>query len=117
MLITKFRNVSKGNLVGFANVDLPSGMFINDISIFCKNGFRWINFPSREFEVEGVKKYAPYCGLKEKEKKDAFQNAFLKALDEHIRLNPVVEVKAPTEEFGSSKGQGKTSYPQEDLPF
>lgn len=88
MEIKKFTPMNKGSLLGFANVLITKwNFFINDISVFQKEGRRWISFPSRPYEVDGEKKYFPNVGFETREFKDAFQEKFLEALDAWMLAN------------------------------
>lgn len=85
---TAFKQVNKGVLVGFANIFVPKwGVEIYSISLFEKNGKRWISMPSREYEDknDGEKKYMPYIRFKEKSHGDLFAS---KAMDAIVKFCP-----------------------------
>jgi len=77
----KYKVLNKGSLEGFANIFVPSwGIEINGIAIFRKNGKRWVNFPSKEYESDGVKKYYPYIRFKDDKHKDLFDFEVIEAI-------------------------------------
>jgi hypothetical protein len=68
------RRIGKGTLVGSFDVELSSGMKINGMMLFEKDGRRWVNFPSKEWiDKEGNKKYLPLLEFTSPEVRDRFQ--------------------------------------------
>lgn len=60
MKITKLRPCNKGALRAFFNLEIEKmGIEIRDMALYQKDGRFWVNLPSREFEVDGEKKWAP----------------------------------------------------------
>jgi hypothetical protein len=60
MKITKLRPCNKGALRAFFNIEIEKmGIEIRDMALYQKNGNHWVNLPSREFEVDGEKRWAP----------------------------------------------------------
>lgn len=105
MEITKYRELNKGNLLGFASVKISKwGFYINDLAIFSKNGNRWINFPSRSYESPEGTKYASYCGFEEKEMKSSFDSKFFECLDKYLQDQP-------------SKEESSSNFKPDDMPF
>jgi len=47
--ITNFRPFQKGSLQAFFSMVLPSGLIVNEVRLFEKNGGRWLGMPSRKF--------------------------------------------------------------------
>lgn len=89
MEVLKYRSVDKGNLLGFLNLKVTKwGVALNDLSVFQKNGHRWVNLPSRQYEQDGEKKFFPYISFETKEMKDAFSKKVLEALDEFSKVQP-----------------------------
>ena len=57
----KYKSYVKGTLLGFADIFVPKwGVEIYGLTYHQKDGKRWVNFPSREYEKDGEKKHAPY---------------------------------------------------------
>jgi hypothetical protein len=68
------RRIGKGSLVGSFDCELPSGLKINGMLLFEKDGRRWVNPPSKEWtDREGAKKYLPILEFTSPEVKDRFQ--------------------------------------------
>lgn len=99
MKITRYRPMQdKGCLVAFfslefvmrfgPNMEYVAPFAINDMKFFNKNGQQWVSPPDREYQTpEGEKKYAPYCGIFDKERNQEFQKLVLDALTQHLRQN------------------------------
>ncbi len=108
----RFKSHSKGALLGFADFRLPKmGIEIFGCSVHQKNGRRWVNLPSREYENElGEKKYASHVRFIEQAHYNAFGEQALKAIDKWCEENN--QVATPQEpEFG---GDFKVD---EEVPF
>ena len=66
MRLLDFRPMSKGALRGFASVELPNGMQINDCAVCVSNGKAWAALPAKpvldrdgqHVEKDGKKQYA-----------------------------------------------------------
>jgi hypothetical protein len=75
-----FRPLSKGTLIGFAEVELPRwGLTINDVAIHSKNGKFWAQQPAKprmtggEVQFENGKiHYTPILGWRDREVSDRF---------------------------------------------
>ena len=78
-----FKSFTKGCLLGFADIYVPKwGVEIYSISLFQKNGHRWVSFPSKEYKDEkGETKYSQFMRFKEKDHSDAFGDVVMKAID------------------------------------
>ena len=77
--IDSIKNVSYGTLKGFATATV-GGIKISDIKIIQQEGQKpWISLPSREFEVEGQKKYKPIVEIVDPDLKGALAAAILDA--------------------------------------
>jgi hypothetical protein len=79
----RFNTINKGSCVGFADIRVPEfkNMEIFGITLYEKDGKRWINFPSKMYEAEGVKKYSPYFRFPEKEDYDNFCSDTKRAIE------------------------------------
>jgi len=79
----KFIPKSAGALQGFADIFIAKWQVeIFGVKLFMKNGHRWVSFPSRETEEDGVKKYWPYLRFRTKEHQDLFSSKVLFAIDD-----------------------------------
>jgi len=84
IVCTGFKRIDKGLLVGFASVFVPKwGLEIFGISLFEKNGKKWISMPSREYEDknEGKKKYFPHIKFREKSHAELFEEKVKAAIE------------------------------------
>ena len=85
-----FKAKNSGALQGFADIYIPKwGVEIFGVSLFMKNGHRWVSFPSRESVVDGEKKYWPYLRFKEKGHMDVFAKKVMDAIDRWCALQPI----------------------------
>jgi len=81
----KFTPYKKGNLQGFADLYVDKwGVTIYGCSLFKKEGKRWINFPSKEYEEEGEKKFIPMMNFESKHHQFAFSEKAKQAIDQFI---------------------------------
>lgn len=97
---TNYRYVGKGAVVGFINIFVPKwGLEINDITLFMKDGRKWISFPCRMYEKDGEKKYFPYIRFKNKDHSVAFQNKVLDALDKFCSQNSSESVSTSSDDM------------------
>lgn len=82
--IMKFEMVNKGALVARFNVKMHKwgGLVIKDCSLFESNGKKWINLPSRQYEVDGKKKYASYLSYEDRNIDEKFRESIMKAAED-----------------------------------
>lgn len=115
MKIKEFRPFEKGFLKGFATIVLDkfAGLEINSVSVFDKNGVRWMSFPSRQYESEGKKMYAGYLKFPDSGVMKRFQDDFFKELDAWIKANPV----QPQGNQATQQGSQQAPPYNEELPF
>lgn len=102
-----FKAHKSGSLLGFANLFVPKmGLEIFGLSLHQKEGKRWLNMPSREYEDEnGERKYLSIIRFREK----SHYNAFIDKAKECIEkwcVNNGEEISVGSEEFQ-----------QEEMPF
>lgn len=70
--------------MGAASIFVPKwGIEIHGITLHQKDGKRWINFPSRQYEKDGEKKYMPYFRFPNKDHYSLFCDAVKKAIERH----------------------------------
>jgi hypothetical protein len=76
------RKINKGALIGFFDVELPSGMKLNSCTLLEKDGKRWIGLPSREWvKADGTKSYVPIVEIPDRDAREKFTNAVLPAAE------------------------------------
>jgi hypothetical protein len=64
----------KGTLIGFFDLEMPSGLIVRGAMLFEKNGKRWIGFPSKEWvKSDGTKGYMPLLEFADRSISDKFQ--------------------------------------------
>ena len=87
--IREWRPLRKGSLVGFAKVELPSGMILNDVTILSGDRGAWASPPSKPMidrdgiamkDANGKLKYSPVVEFASKEVRERFSNAVVEAL-------------------------------------
>lgn len=105
--ITRYTQIGKGSLVGRFNIKIEKwgGFVIRDMTYFQKAHQRWIAFPSKQFEIDGEKKYMHYNLFEDPKNQAAFQEKVLRALDEFFSKNNELET------------QNKSENNQNELPF
>lgn len=76
--VTNARKLSKGALIGFFDVTLPSGMKLKGCTLLEKDGKKWIGLPSREWtKADGTKSYVPIIEIPDRDARDKFNAAVL----------------------------------------
>lgn len=85
IVCTAYKAINKGSLLGVFNIFIPKwGVEIRNMTLCQKNGSRWVNFPSMEYEnKQGEKKYAPYLSFKEPTHSTMFQEKVKRAIEKH----------------------------------
>lgn len=121
MKVTKYNKVDKGYLLGFFNIlfktedGLP--MFINKLKLWQKNGRRWTSFPDEKYQdSSGQDKYAPYCGMVDRESSDKIQKRILLALDEYFKQG-APSVFPTTNKSNGEQANGQESDLQKVVEF
>ena len=105
--IIKLDLINKGALIARFSIKLhkAGGMVIRDCTFFDAAGNRWINFPSKEYEVDGKKKYFQYVTYENQDVDKKFKEAILR------------EVLAYLEKMGATQKQQTQKNNEEELPF
>jgi hypothetical protein len=78
--ISNARKLNKGALIGFFDVQLPSGIKLNGCTLLSKKdgSGRFIGLPSKEFvKSDGTKAYQPVVEIPDREARDKFTSAVL----------------------------------------
>ena len=99
--ILKFEMVNKGAMIARFNVKMHKwgGLIIKECSLFESNGKKWINLPSRQYEVDGKKKYASYLQYEDRGLDDKFKESIMHAAEEHKqKMVPMSFAVSPNEE-------------------
>ena len=72
--ISNSRRIGKGTSVGAFDLEMPSGLKINGVMLFEKDGGRWIGFPSKEWtKRDGAKGFSPFIEFASSEARERFQ--------------------------------------------
>ena len=106
--ITHYKPNDKGFKVANISIKIPKwgNFLIRDITVFVKDGKRWLSMPNRSFDQDGQKKYFHFVSFENREIGDKFQAEVLKALDKYL------ETQNPKVLSTSSAG-----YVEEPVPF
>ena len=101
----RYKSVHKGTLLGYADLYIPkTGLEIYGCSLYQKDGKRWINFPSKEYQDEvGQKKFAPMLRFRDKAHMEGFTKIAKEAIEKKCA------------EMGQSFQE--PSYQDEEVPF
>lgn len=105
MKIINFKALEKGTLRGFFDVVIEEWGMTISCSYFDKDGKKWVNLPSMQYEKDGVKKYQSLVKFDDARYKK-FQDAVLRliATGEYETVQP----KAPLHVVAEQ---------DDDLPF
>jgi hypothetical protein len=71
--VSNAKSMRKGTLLGFFDLEMPSGLIVRGAMLFEKNGKRWVGFPSKEWvKSDGTKGYMPLLEFSSREISDKF---------------------------------------------
>ena len=74
--LSNARRINKNMLIGAFDLEMPSGLKVNGVMLFEKDGKRWVGFSSREWlKQDGTKQYTPLIEFASPEVRERFQNA------------------------------------------
>lgn len=80
--VTNFKPFAKGSLVGFFDVEFPSGLILRECSLYSKDGKRWVNPPSRKFTgKDGETRYQRMVDFVSAKAANQFRDAAIAAID------------------------------------
>lgn len=84
--IMDYRPINKGYLLGVVNIKIKDwhNFIIRRIKVFDKQGNRWINMPSEEYEKDGKKQYFALNAFEDPKLQMSFQNKFFNALETYL---------------------------------
>jgi hypothetical protein len=83
MRLVSFKLVGKGALIGFANIELPNGLKIDDCPVLTSHGKVWATFPAkpqlgkdgRQIVVDGKKQFAAILAWPDRATADRWSDA------------------------------------------
>ena len=87
--IRDWRPMHKGSLLGFAKVEMPSGMILHDVTVLSGERGAWASPPSKPQinrdgaiikDDSGKTRYAPIIEFKSKETRQRFSDGVVEAL-------------------------------------
>jgi hypothetical protein len=87
--ILEWRPLRKNSLLGFAKIQLPSGMVVSDVTVLASERGPWASPPSKPMisrdgavlkDDNGKIKYAPVISFASKTLRDRFSHAVIEAL-------------------------------------
>ena len=85
IVCTKYHSINKGSVVGSANIYIPKwGVEIYGVTLFEKDGKRWVSLPQKEITKDGEKKYLSFMRFKEKSHMEAFGEKVKDAIDKFV---------------------------------
>lgn len=95
--IVKFTSVDKKALRGLVTVKVPKwgNFIIRDLSYFESGPRRWVSWPTKGEQVDGVIKYTPTCQFESSEISSAFLKQVLDELTNYLNSQRVSQA-APT---------------------
>ena len=80
--VLHFKPFNSKTLKGWFDIAIPSlGMKISGFGLHERDGERWLSLPSREYESNGERKFAPIVEFVDKSSRETFQRAALNAFD------------------------------------
>ena len=89
MKVLDWREMRKGSLLGFAKIELPSGMVLNDCTVLMGNNGPWASPPSKPMiskdgiamkDAEGKQKYVPIVEFASKEVRERWSAGVVEAV-------------------------------------
>jgi hypothetical protein len=119
MKIIQYKPIDKGHTKGYITLFVPAwGLNIYNITLYEKDGKKWISFPSKSYEKDGTTKWFSYLRFENQEHMAKFSNEVLKALDDYLAKQtpkPVNPVKSATQQEVQWMDWEKNS--DDGLPF
>lgn len=87
--IQKFELINKGTLIARFNCKMLKwgGLIIRDCTLFESGANTWVNLPSKQYEVEGKKKFFSYLAYEDRALDDKFKEMILKAASDYMEKN------------------------------
>jgi hypothetical protein len=86
-IISNPKPMRKGTLIGFVDLEMPSGLIVRGLMLFEKNNKKWCSFPSKEFtKQDGTKGYSPLLEFSSRDISDRFQAAVVPLVKKSLGL-------------------------------
>lgn len=80
MKCIKFKEINRNTLIGFAQIEMPSGMIIANCAYHQKNGSAWVSL-MRGGE-DGRQKYVQIISFRDQAARDKWSAAAVRAIEE-----------------------------------
>lgn len=92
MRCIKFKPMQKGALLGFADLEMDSGMIINECTFLESNGSKWVSPPGkpqldadkRAVMANGKMQYTAVIAFRDKDTRQKWSDAAVKAIEARI---------------------------------
>jgi hypothetical protein len=111
-VITNAKVIRKNSLIGSFDLEMPSGLIVRGAMLFEKEGKRWVNFPSKEYQKQdGTKGYFPLLEFASREISDKFRDKVLPLANEAFKL------LEPAPEPARRPGQSTAQFIDDDICF
>ncbi len=100
MKIENYRPIGKGSIIASFDLEIPKmGIKICNMTLFQKDSRKWVSFPSRQYEKDGVKKYSSYIYFLNKDHQDPFNRMVLLAIEEQVKTSQELPPNDETSEI------------------
>lgn len=88
--ILNYKEINKGAVKGSFSVKFKKwgDMIIHEMTLFEKSGRQWVNYPSRQYESNGEKKYMHYIWFEDKKVDQQIKDKILETLTEFLKNKP-----------------------------
>jgi hypothetical protein len=75
-IVSNPKPMRKVTLIGFVDLEMPSGLIVRGLMLFEKSSKRWCSFPSKEYtKHDGTKGYSPLLEVASRDISDKFMSA------------------------------------------
>jgi hypothetical protein len=86
-VISNPKPMRKGTLIGFVDLEMPSGLIVRGLMLFEKSNKRWCSFPSKEYtKQDGTKGYSPLLEFASRDISDKFMSAVVPLVERALGL-------------------------------
>lgn len=102
MEIIDFKSINKGSVIAKFTLKIHKwgDFLIKEMAYFKKDTSSWIQFPTRQYEKDGQKKYFHLCGFSDPEMLKSFQGKVIELLEKYIQEHPEKTGEPPKMEIG-----------------
>lgn len=80
MIVSNYKPIGKGSLVGAFDLDTPSSFRFTGVLLMEKDGSMWLSFPGIPFERDGKKGYKSVVEIPDRSRRDKFNQLVIEAL-------------------------------------